>query len=1408
MIKKGLEFELIALEFLERIFRELGYTVTRRRNQKTGTQDGYDLLLEIVTSKYKSYTIYAECKDYNSNLNYTQAIEKIPHIMSTHKAIDLLLFVSPYEDFKNPNEPSKLENFYDKLATGCPVQFLTPEYHIKEFFSLYPDLFKKVYEGDTEQVVEEGRQSLLNEFDKLIFSDRNLAKIIIEEADRHIYISSLQQQPFHMERSFRTTPLREPYFWSNPENTVKLDKLISNSQNGVVILGNPGSGKTTVLKAIAVSLWDERNSNEIVPYFKSLKNFNSSSTIADILPSQYEKIPFLVVILDGLDEVYDITDFSNKLRSFIESTKVSQRKNNIKFIISCRTSIYNKIVKNLDGFTEAYLNPVVDGQAIRFLSDKFGIDFINEHRKFNFWKYVDLLETPFYLELIGKNYLKTKRIEISRSKLISQYVNNRLYHDEKDKFRNTNYSEGLHLEQARKLAFAMETMQITSIEDSKARAILGETDTLAKNPFIEQSTDKKWSFELKSVQEYFVAEILAQMDIDQLLDLIKIDDKICKVHPSWYNVVTLLLNMEFEQANAYKDLINWLVKNDIEMVFHADTELVSDEIRNTVLQHYFQDHCIKKTLWLKDDSTVGKFGNTLSNIKYLFDKAMNKELNLRARQSAIILLNHMSLSSKDNAMRVESLFCQIVNEFKENEIDFLQIMERTIALIKPLDNDKKEKLLDQIKNFVSTYDYKEFVNQVINLINENNFDCHRDFILLILKKSVNEVPWNKKSKYGSVISTKEKIFNLFNQITDTRILLDLFGFVCQRLNNDKLREKYVVQFIEYCGKVLRLTAEKYREKLIEIIFDAIVKDKIYFRDEHLLASLANECLIDEELFKKLLAIETEKNSNIYFIELILKEKYYAYIVHAFNIGNVSENFIINVRNRMQYDNLEKAIRFQEYIEDNTIYKFSDRIEQSNALEEVAFNKNSAQREFDVKFDFPLLKKQIENIFQYYKVSELSYNEVDKFWNVYYKNFELQKKISRYAKQLLWKILKENYKEGKKLKIQDIDQILLKKELDRLKDIYQSLPKKDDLSVVVKDFQIEFLESWIIKSQSAVERCLNVPRTKAATDDSKTITLFLNFIQYLKFSKFEESFLLRLIEFAKFRFFDFDFIDEILGTEKVSLKVLEELKSISDPEVKLPFLAYLKSKEISFDKNKYGIEEDLKKSILGKNYDCAREVVELCYMDNAPILKLVANLYLEKDEDYYFLPFILNTLSDLQEYDFIRNFITDNYQLLVDKKLLDEATAIRHLVEANGEFAFVKLKEHIIATTENAGDTYYDLAYKNYYNPNSIDTLLEIIEHCLSLPNFDTIFNGWFNPITKISEVLVSIGEKNGLETSKSILKGLENIVPFDDPKNNNRFYHERLKNDITDVIYKLNSTPYTFQQALQFNREHEYIFFN
>ncbi|MFZ4861895.1 NACHT domain-containing protein [Sphingobacterium sp. Mn56C] len=1407
MKKKGLDFELSTVELLTNIFTELGYTVTRKRNQKSGTQDGYDVLLEIVTGKYKSHTIYAECKDYSSNLSYTQAIEKMPQIISTHERIDLLLFLSPYKDFSNPNEPTKLSRFYDKLAPECPIQFLTPEYNIKDYFGLYPNLFERIYQIPPPVISDNRRREILDRFDKIIFSDKNLQKVVIEDNDRELYIDSIELVSNYIERSFRSNPIPDIYSW-NDSTTVEFDKLMMDSNYGLVLLGNPGSGKTSELRHRAISLWNNRNENEIVPFYRSLKNFNSNSTISSILPARYKQISFLVIILDGLDEVYDITDFSNKLRSFIEAHKQERLQATLKFIISCRTSIYNKIVKNLEGFTAVYLSPIADGHALRYLKDKFDIDFIRTGRTLDFWKHRDLLEIPFYLELIGKNYLETGKLEMSRAKLIAQYIKHRLMHDDKDKFRNDIDRSSLHLQEAKILALAMETMQVTSIDESKTRAFINDTSSLAKNPFIEQSIDKQWSFELKSIQEYLVASMLSQMDFNQLIDLVKIDKKINKIHPSWYNVVTLLLNIDFDERDNYKSLVNWLVDNDIELIFQVDEELIDVSLRNTTFQDYFQKHCIEKTLWITNENEVGKFSNTPSNIEFLFDKALDKELNLRARLSAVVLLEHVTLHTDSYSKRVEDLILQVIKEYKANKEDVFHIMGRVLGLIKMTTEGGKYILTRTATEFVSEYDDKEFVHSAISLIDKNNFTEHKDFILEILKKSIKEVAWNYHSKYGSVISTKQKIVDLFCTIEHEDTLIQLFNFIAQRLTNHELREKYVEQFIKHCATTLSSASNECKEKLVSVIINIIITDRVYHMEQHLLADLAKECNIVEQLFEGLLQVETDKHSNILFIEELLEPKYYSFVVSAFENGSLTENFLKRFRNGMQYNKLAEAIEFQNFIEQNTSFVFEDRIENSDAAEQKLFNQNSAQREFDVKFNLPLLKTHMSNIFAHYNAYTLSYDDVDRFWDKYYHDYELRKNVSEYAKKFLWEILREDYKEDKKLFINDIDIVLEAKELDRIEDIYLSLPKEDSSSVIVGVAEENYLKTWIISNRVIVERYLDNPITPLNEIESRTIMLFLNLFRYFKFSGFDDAFLLRLVDFIKhLSYFDFEFIDEMLGTEIVSLKVMAELRLATDPNLKLSLLNYLKSKNISFSLQLFGIENEIKQAVIAKNYDYARSVTELFYAGNAPLLKSIAELYPSKNEDYYFLPYILNCLFDLKEHNYIRDFVTKYYEILVTKNLLEESKAIKYLVKSNGVLGFDKLKSIIMATTRNAGDTYYDLDSKLYSNPASIETLLNIVEYCLSLDDLDKIFNGWFKPIRMASEALANICDKNGLEISEKILNGLNAIIPYDDTKMNNRFYHEGLKNDIRNVIYKQMSKPFTFNQARNFAKDNDFIFY-
>lgn len=1408
MSKRGLGFELVAKQFLENIFTDLGYEVVRARNQKTGTQDGYDNLVEIVSSKYRSQTIYAECKDHSTQLNRSQAREKIPHIISTHRRIDLLLFISPSKDFSNPNEPSKLEPYYDIISNHCPMAFLTPESYVKEYFSLYPDLFKHVYKQEAEEVSEERRVALLKKFEKFIFSDKNLRKIIIEDSEKEKYIESLAKNPYYIPRRFRKDIDVEKYYWKNPDSSTDMKKLLTASKDHIVVLGNPGSGKTTELKHTAVTLWEDRKESEIIPFFTSLKNFNSTSTISNILPEGFASIPYLAVILDGLDEVYDVTDFSNKLRAFVGEQKKAGKNNIIRFIISCRTTIYTKIVKDLQGFEAVYINPISERQAIHFLSNKYKIDFLDKGIGFSFWNYRDILGNPFYLKLIGKNYLHNKVIEISRSKLISQYIQRRLKEDEKDKFRNDIDNSGKYLKLSRKLAFAMETMQLSSIDDAKAGALVEDTTQLTKNPFLEQSVDKKWSFEQKNIQEYLVADILSKMQFDQLLSIIKIDNDVNQVHPSWYNVITLLLNINFGEKDTYNQLVEWLMANDIEMIFQADAELVSEEVRCVAFKSYFQTQCLEKTLWMSNEGAAGKFGDTPSNIEYLFDNALDKTLNHRTRLSAIILLKEMSLSTVENSYsRLETLLTKNIGEFREDPEGFKQTMEYTISLIMEVYEGSENNLVDIIVGFVSEYDYPEFIHSVLSIINAENFNYYKDFVMEVLDKAMDEKQWNYRADRFRLVSTLEVITNIFKQISDSDTLLSLLDFIVQRLTRKEFREKYIQEFLRHCPSKLSGLSEGGRERLSSIIVDVVTSDKVYYMDEPLLADLAKGCSIDEDIFKRLLKMGNEMEVSVHFLQLLIKEEWYAHIGTICTPTKFTDIFLGSLRNGLMYDSLERAIKFQKYIEENTHFRFEDKVEDSLRYRKYTFHQDAAQREFDAMFDTKLLKVQIEKIFHYYNSTDLSYRDLDTFSENYYKEFELEENVSKYAKQFFWQILRRQYGAGRKMNIEDLEDVLLNNELGRLEDILSRLPEPGETSYVIRELQKEYIRNWLLSNHNIVRNFLANPKEELTNEEDRTRALFLNLLRYFKFPEFEEDFLLDLIKFVNYTEFDFEFIEELVGKDKVIERVFVELKLTDDFTRKLPLLSYLKSKSISFKLDDYSVKEDVMRSISEKKYHHARELIKLFYTGDAQVLKEIAKLYLTREEDPHLLMTIINNLVIIGEHDFVREFLTNNYDLFTGRKIIEEYSAIDYLIKVNGELAFKKLKAIVMNARSKGGDTYVYCDFGSYTNTKSIDDLIDISRYCFLLPDYYEIFYPRFGPLKIISETLISIGKSSNEEICKKILREVETLSFYPDQKQSNKFYYETLKDDLKNLIIKHKSKPYSLKVAIDFNRENDHIFY-
>ena len=139
---KGNDFEVKTCTFLKDLFEELDFLVIEARQQKSGTQNGFDILIKFVDDYGKERNFHFECKNYESTLNWEKISIKILELSATGYGIDGFFAVSPKIDISNihhhvANDLPQKVNF--------PVRHWTPETCVKEYFALAPEIYKQIY---------------------------------------------------------------------------------------------------------------------------------------------------------------------------------------------------------------------------------------------------------------------------------------------------------------------------------------------------------------------------------------------------------------------------------------------------------------------------------------------------------------------------------------------------------------------------------------------------------------------------------------------------------------------------------------------------------------------------------------------------------------------------------------------------------------------------------------------------------------------------------------------------------------------------------------------------------------------------------------------------------------------------------------------------------------------------------------------------------------------------------------------------------------------------------------------------------------------------------------------------------------------------------------------------------------
>lgn len=208
--------------------------------------------------------------------------------------------------------------------------------------------------------------------------------------------------------------------------------------SNLMVLGKPGSGKTTFLKHIAIQCISGNFKADLVPIFITLKNFAESkdcSCLIEYINQNFNANNILdnsitekllihgraLVLFDGLDEVME----AHEARILKVLSKIYTNYGANKFIVTCRIAAKQYTLKN---FTEVEVADFNDEQIISFAHKWFstrdtikGKNFVDKLK--NNFSIKELATNPLLLTLLCLTFEESADFPVNRLELYKEGIN-------------------------------------------------------------------------------------------------------------------------------------------------------------------------------------------------------------------------------------------------------------------------------------------------------------------------------------------------------------------------------------------------------------------------------------------------------------------------------------------------------------------------------------------------------------------------------------------------------------------------------------------------------------------------------------------------------------------------------------------------------------------------------------------------------------------------------------------------------------------------------------------------------------------------------------------------------------------------------------------------------------------------
>ncbi len=509
-----------------------------------------------------------------------------------------------------------------KLLSKTNVINFVERFSLKKVIA--SEIYKKIIQNYKKTILEKLNKIKIIGTDKQLDFERTYVKLkLVEEYREREFRRSEEAIREILEKDMKGKREEGRGYdnFKSKEKLIGVDQALKKYKK-LIILGDAGTGKTTLLQHISYSYSKDLSDEGLIPFFitladfsyrlKETKNYNLSSLFSYIA-SSFDEFEFpdiqqilkdklkrkkCIFLFDGLDEVTN-RNTQNQIIDLIENLSSEYSQNT--FIVSSRIGGFGKSFRN---FKLTQIAELDDKGIQKLIENIIGDKKESKDLYSQIKKNVELrtiAKIPFLLTIITVVRLEepSKKISANRVELYHRCIRYLLKFWPERKGLKTSYPFNKSVEVLQNIAYHFHLKGKRFFDDEelynkaddllKSDVISGENfiDTLSKESgLLIRISQDKFSFIHLSFQEFFTAlEINKRNALDLLIA--KIDS------PWWSNVILLYAGIK-KDATA---LIKKIKKEVPEDIFHSNLILFGKCIADADSTEFSLREEIVKELW-------------------------------------------------------------------------------------------------------------------------------------------------------------------------------------------------------------------------------------------------------------------------------------------------------------------------------------------------------------------------------------------------------------------------------------------------------------------------------------------------------------------------------------------------------------------------------------------------------------------------------------------------------------------------------------------------------------------------------------------------------------------------------------------------------------------------------------------